>query len=77
MKKRVVIIVILLLFAFCSPKQSEVEIIKEDGVEVVLNQLEPYKIEGEPFTLHIEELFSIDTELDEMAQLGVNLSKGC
>jgi hypothetical protein len=43
----------------------------EDGVEVVLNHVEPYKIKGEPSTLYLEEEFTIDTEKDEIAELGV------
>jgi len=43
----------------------------EDGVEVIVNHLEPYKIKGEPSSLHLEEEFTIDTEEDEIAKLGV------
>ena len=71
MKKLIYLILVLTLFLFCGTKQEKVEKIMEDGVEVVLNHLEPYKIKGEPFTLHIEEEFTIDTEKDEIAELGV------
>jgi len=43
----------------------------EGGVEVVINHLEPYKIKGEPSTLHLEEEFTIDTERDEIVELGL------
>jgi len=69
MKKLIYLILVLTLFLFCGTKQEKVEKIMEDGVEVVLNHLEPYKIKGEPFTLHIEEEFTIDTEKDEIAEL--------
>jgi hypothetical protein len=61
----------LCLLIFCSPKQDETERIMEDGVEVIINHLEPYKIEGEPSTLHLEEEFTIDTERDEIAKVGL------
>jgi len=43
----------------------------ENGVEVVLNHVEPYKIKGEPNTLTLEEELIIDTERDEIAKLGL------
>ena len=43
----------------------------EDGVEVIVNHLEPYKIKGEPSTLHLEEKFTLDTERDEIAEIGL------
>jgi hypothetical protein len=55
----------------CTPNQEKVEKIMEDGAEVVINHLEPYKIKGEPSILHFEEEFTIDTEKDEIAELGV------
>ena len=43
----------------------------EDGVEVVLNHLDPSKIKGEPSTLHLEEEFTIDFERDELKETGI------
>ena len=40
-------------------------------MEVVLNHIEPYKIPGGPRTLTLEEEFTIDTENDEIAELGL------
>jgi hypothetical protein len=40
-------------------------------VEVVVNHLEPYRIKGEPSTLHLDELFKIDTENNVVAELGL------
>jgi hypothetical protein len=51
MKKHITLILILLIFSNCAQKQEKVEKIMEDGVEVVLNHLEPYKIKGEPIAL--------------------------
>ena len=40
-------------------------------MEVIVNHLEPYKIEGEPSNLVLEEKFTIDTERDEIVELGL------
>ena len=37
-----------LFFISCGPKEDSVERIIEDGVEVVINRLEPHTIKGEP-----------------------------
>jgi len=71
MKKVILLMVILSLLFYCNPRQDKVEKIVEDGVEVVLNHLEPYKIKGEPNILHLEEELTIDTEKDEILEVGV------
>lgn len=43
----------------------------EDGVEVILNHIEPYKTKGEPSTFILDEEFSIDTEAEDLAGLGI------
>jgi hypothetical protein len=43
----------------------------EDGAEVVINHLEPYRIKGEATNLTLEEVFTIDTEKDDVAELGL------
>ena len=71
MKKLIHLVLILSIFLYCAPKQEKVEKIIEDGVEVVINHLEPYKMKEEPSTLNLEVEFTIDTEKDEIAELGV------
>ena len=71
MNKLIYLVLVISLFFYCAPKQEKVEKYMEDGVEVVLNHLEPYKIKGEPSTLILEEEFTIDTERDEMIQIGL------
>lgn len=44
----------------------------EDGVEVIVNCLEPYKIKGEPSTFHLEEEFTIDTERNDIVKIGLS-----
>jgi len=55
----------------CGPKQEKVERYTKDGVEVIVNHLKPYKIEGTPSTLHLEKVFTIDTEKDHVAERGL------
>lgn len=65
-------LVILLCFSSaCQQQTDEVERIMEDGAEVIVNHLEPYKVKGEPTTLQIEEELIIDLEKDDIAELGI------
>ena len=60
-----------MMFVSCGQKQDKVEKIMEDGVEVVINHLEPYRLKGELLTLNLEKIFTIDTEDDAVAAQGV------
>ncbi|UCE41737.1 MAG: hypothetical protein JSV17_01715 [Candidatus Aminicenantes bacterium] len=71
MKKGVLIILFLSVYFYCGPKQRLVERYQQDGVEVVVNHMEPYAIKGAPTNLAIEEEFVIDTEQDNIADLGL------
>lgn len=71
MKKLIYLVLILSLFLCCAPKQEKVERIIEDGVEVIVNHLEPYKIKDEYTTFILEEEFVIDTEREDLAELGI------
>lgn len=70
MKKLISLALILLLFFYCGQKEK-VEKITEDGVEVIINHIEPYIIKGESGTLHLERQFSIDTKKEEMLEIGL------
>ena len=66
MKKTTLIVCVfsLLCLIQCGPSSDEIEIIYEDGVEVVLNHMDPYKIKGQPYTFILEEeLLLIDREI--------------
>jgi hypothetical protein len=43
----------------------------EDGVELIINHLEPYKIEGEPSILYLKEVLTIDFEREDLAEVGI------
>ncbi len=70
MRKIMLFGLILCSFFACKPGQDRVDKIKEDGVEVVLNHLQPYTLRGQPSTLTLQQLFSIDTEDDSVAAKG-------
>lgn len=72
MKKKIVFLMVLLLFFInCKPKHDEIEKTIENGIEVVLNKIEPYKTNGISLTLQLEFVFSIDTEKEECLEMGL------
>jgi len=74
-KTKIVSIVLFLsvfmFFISCGPVQDKVERTIENGVEVVMNHLEPYKIRGEPSSLSLEKEFTIDLEKEEIVNIGL------
>jgi len=71
MKKIIYLILIFSLFLCCGPKQEKIDKAKEDGVEVVLNHLKPYRIKAESGNLRLEKEFSIDLENEEILKIGL------
>ena len=70
MNKKHIFIAPLVLLAFgCGP--SSVEKHLEDGIEVVVNGIEPYRIQGQSTALTLEELWTLDTEDPEVAEAGL------
>ncbi len=63
---------IIVILVSCGSQQDKVERIIEDGVEVVLNGIEPYKIKGEPSNLNLMEEYIIDLERDDLSGLGIS-----
>jgi hypothetical protein len=67
--KKVRFFVLIILFISCGGREQDmVERTVENGVEVILNHIEPYQIPGEPTTFNIEEIFTIDTEYLSIAR---------
>ncbi len=68
-----ILIFVFLIFCLsdCQEKKDEVDKIIEDGVEVVINHLEPYKIDGEYSSFSLEEEMSIDTERLDLFEKGM------
>ena len=76
MKRTVFIFILALLFNFCGERPERIEKVVEDGVEVVINRLEPYKIKGQPSTFSLEEELIVDFERDDLARLGIGEVRG-
>jgi len=63
---------VLVMFVSCRSKKDKVEKIIEDGVEVVINHIEPYTLRGEPSVLNLEKEFSIDLAREDMGEMGLS-----
>ncbi len=68
MKKPTLIILVLSLFLCCGRGPEQVRKIVTDGVDTVLNGIDPYVLKGEPGRLRLEKMFSIDTEYENQLQ---------
>lgn len=71
MKKILSIALMLSLISACGQKQLSPKKIVEDGVEVILNQQEPYTLEGLASNLNLEQVITIDTERNEILDTGL------
>ena len=68
---RIISLAILFSFVFGCMRQEQVERFMEDGVEGIVNHLEPYSVKGELSTLHITKDYVIDTEKDDLVDIGL------
>ncbi len=71
MRKALCLLLSLTFFLTCGPKQKNVERFIEDGVEVVLNNIDPFTIKGEPRTFTLEKELVIDTDKEKIARIGL------
>ncbi len=71
MKKLLSVITVLLSICLCCQRQQQIEKTTEDGVEVVINHIEPYQIKGESGIPVLERAFSIDTEKEDLLKSGL------
>lgn len=71
MKRPTLIILVLSFVICCGRNPGEVRRIVTDGVETVLNGIEPYVLKGEPGRLRLEKVFSIDTEDEDQFKAGL------
>ena len=62
MRQTLLLALFLMLALGCGQKEPQVEKMMEDGVEVVLNQLEPYTRSGVKTSVILEEECMIDLE---------------
>ena len=71
MKKLLWFFVGMSLLAACGGKEPRVDKVIEDGIEVVLNHLEPYRLKGQPAVLRLEEEIRLDFENEKYSGLGL------
>ena len=67
---------VVFMLSCCKPEAVGVERSVIDGVEVVLNRQEPVQMKGEPSDFDLNMLFSIDTEKEEIAEIGLTDIRG-
>lgn len=71
MKKIILFSLILLFLLSCTSHDTQIDKKIEDGIEVILNHIEPYSIKGEPSILKLEKVLSIDFASDEIGNMGI------
>jgi hypothetical protein len=70
--RKILLLVLLLMVTFgCSQKTQQVEKIMEDGVEVVVNHLEPYTLPGEKRIISLDKECEIDLEDPAISDIGL------
>ena len=71
MRRRSFWLFALAALCLCCSREGGVEKIRENGVEVVLNHVDPYRLEGEPSTFDLEPVLTIDLERKDLAAKGM------
>ena len=71
MKRLLCLFIGMSFLVSCGSKQHQIDRIYENGVEVVLNHIEPYKIKGQPSELSLKKVLSIDLERNDLAEAGM------
>jgi hypothetical protein len=71
MRKLISLLTGLILIAGCATRTPRIDKVYEDGVEVILNHLEPYQTSGRPITCTVTEDVRIDLEEYDAADLGL------
>lgn len=62
---------LLFFMAACSNKEAKIEKKKVDGVEIILNRIEPYEIKGEAYDFDLEEEMVISEDRNDLVGLGM------
>ena len=71
MRKRLCLLLGICLLGACSGGKPQVDKAIENGIEVVLNHVKPYRIPNELSVLSLEKEFVIDTEDPELLKAGL------
>jgi len=76
MKRTAVLFLSFFLLFSCGEKAGKVEKSMENGVEIILNHEQPYKIKGEPSSFSEKEETAIDFERSDLAEKGIGSVQG-
>jgi len=71
MKKAPGIVLFIVFFMSCGGPQTRIDRTYVNGVEVILNHREPYRIKGQPSTFSLEQVLLIDLERADLAEAGL------
>jgi len=71
LKRLFLCLVAISFLASCGSKLPKVDKVIQDGVEIVLNHAEPYRVPGEQSLLSLEMEFAIDAEDQELLRAGL------
>lgn len=71
MKKTACLAVSLMIIVGCGQKSDQVEKLEENGIEVVVNNINPYRFPKARTPSHLEEEMTIDLEDEVIAQTGL------
>jgi hypothetical protein len=71
LKKAALIVLTLSALAAGCGVQEIIDRIRENGVEVVLNHIEPYRLPHQPSTFDLQPVVLIDTERADLAEAGM------
>ena len=70
-KKKLTMIVLSVLIICCSKGVVTVDRTLENGVEVILNHVEPYRLSGQPTGIRLTPEFSIDFGTGDIGAMGI------
>jgi hypothetical protein len=71
LRKMILLLWAVIVLMACGAKTPKIDKVYEDGVEVMLNHLEPYHLSGRPVTCALSEDVRLDLEKPENADLGL------
>lgn len=71
MKRLFICLVVISFLVSCGGKQTQVEKVIQDGIEIVLNHAKPYQVPGEPSAVVLEKEFVIDAESPDLFKAGL------
>jgi len=61
----------LVLLVSCKNQQTQIDKVVENGVEVILNHIQPYHGTGGPVTFKLEEELVINAEREDLKRAGL------